>query len=66
MAQGGRATPPPGAGVAEAHARIRSRIRHLDRDREPGPDLAAATALVHEGALVDLTRTGDSAGPGRG
>ncbi len=44
----------PGAGVIEAHARIRARIAHLDRDREPGPDLAAATALVHDGALADL------------
>ena len=48
----------PGAGVAEAHRRIRARIAHLDRDREPGPDLAAATAMVHDGALADL------AGPG--
>ena len=31
-----------------------SASRHLDGDREPGPDLAAATALVHEGALADL------------
>jgi histidine ammonia-lyase len=44
----------PGAGVAEALARVRGRVRHLDGDREPGPDLAAATALVHEGALADL------------
>ncbi|HET9757584.1 MAG TPA: histidine ammonia-lyase [Candidatus Limnocylindrales bacterium] len=66
MAQGGGATPAPGAGVAEAHARIRARIRHLDRDREAGPDLAAATAIVHEGVLVDLTGPGDSAGTGRG
>jgi histidine ammonia-lyase len=44
----------PGAGVAEALARVRARIRHLDADREPGPDLAAATALVREGALADL------------
>ena len=29
-------------------------VRHLDGDREPGPDLAAATALVHDGALADL------------
>jgi histidine ammonia-lyase len=50
--------PAPGAGVAEAHRRIRARISHLDRDREPAPDLAAATALVHGGALADL------AGPG--
>jgi histidine ammonia-lyase len=44
----------PGAGVAEALARVRARIRHLDADREPGPDLAAATALVRDGALADL------------
>jgi histidine ammonia-lyase len=44
----------PGAGVAEALSRVRARIRHLDGDREPGPDLAAAAALVHDGALVDL------------
>ena len=44
----------PGAGVLEALRRIRARIRHLDGDREPGPDLAAATAIVHEGALADL------------
>ena len=46
--------PAPGIGVAEALARIRARVRHLDGDREPGPDLAAATALVHDGLLVDL------------
>jgi histidine ammonia-lyase len=46
--------PAPGAGVAEAHRRIRARIAPLDRDREPGPDLAAAPDLVHSGALVDL------------
>jgi histidine ammonia-lyase len=44
----------PGAGVAEALARVRARVRHLDGDREPGPDIAAATAMVHDGALVDL------------
>jgi histidine ammonia-lyase len=44
----------PGAGVAEALRRIRAVVRHLDGDREPGPDLAAATALVHDGALADL------------
>ena len=50
----------PGMGVKEAHARIRERVAHLDRDREPGPDLAAATALVREGRLADLV------GPARG
>ncbi len=44
----------PGAGVAEALTRIRAVVRHLDGDREPGPDLATATALVHEGRLADL------------
>jgi histidine ammonia-lyase len=44
----------PGAGVAEAHRRIRARIGRLDRDREPGPDLASALALVHEGSLAEL------------
>jgi hypothetical protein len=29
-------------------------VRHLDEDREPGPDLASALELVHGGALVDL------------
>ncbi len=43
-----------GTGVAEALARVRGQVRHLDGDREPGPDLAAATAMVHDGALADL------------
>ncbi len=47
----------PGDGVAEAHARVRAVVRHLDGDREPGPDLAAATGLVHTGALSDLAAT---------
>ncbi len=44
----------PGLGVAEARARVRAVVAHLDEDREPGPDLATALELVHEGALVDL------------
>ncbi|HEY7702445.1 MAG TPA: histidine ammonia-lyase [Candidatus Limnocylindrales bacterium] len=53
----------PGTGVVAAHERIRKRVSPLDRDREPGPDLAAALELVRDGALVDLT--GDAAaGPG--
>ena len=47
--------PSPGAGVVEAHRRLRAHVPHLDRDREPGPDLAAAVALVHAGAFADLT-----------
>jgi histidine ammonia-lyase len=53
-AMAGDGPPAPGAGVAEAHRRIRARVAPLDRDREPGPDLASATALVRDGALVDL------------
>jgi histidine ammonia-lyase len=48
----------PGAGVAEAHRRIRTRVAHLDHDREPGPDLVAATAMVHDGVLADLAGAG--------
>jgi histidine ammonia-lyase len=44
----------PGAGVREALARVRGRVRHLDGDREPGPDLAAAAEMIHAGALADL------------
>jgi len=44
----------PGVGVAEALDRVRARVRHLDGDREPGPDIATATAMVHDGALADL------------
>jgi histidine ammonia-lyase len=44
----------PGSGVADAHARVRAQIRHLDGDREPGPDLATATALIREGGLSGL------------
>jgi histidine ammonia-lyase len=51
----------PGAGVAEAHRRIRARIAHLDADREPGPDLAAATELVHGGSLAGLVDTAGTA-----
>jgi len=51
----------PGAGVADAHRRIRQRIDRLDGDREPGPDLASAYALVHDGELVDLTDAAASA-----
>jgi histidine ammonia-lyase len=50
----GSAALAPGSGVAEALARIRARVRHLDADREPAADLAAATAIVHDGELVDL------------
>jgi histidine ammonia-lyase len=53
-ATAGSATIAPGSGVAEALARIRARVRHLEADREPAADLAASTAIVHDGELVDL------------
>ena len=43
-----------GAGVADAHARLRSVVAHLTVDREPGADIAAATALVRSGELASL------------
>jgi hypothetical protein len=52
----------PGAGVAEAHARIRAVVPPLAGDREPGPDLAAVTRLVHDGALVDLVAAASRVG----
>ena len=66
-AQGRGDAPPPaaGAGVATAHERIRTIVRRLDGDREPGPDLAALTRLVHDGALADLVRGGEPT-PGGG
>jgi hypothetical protein len=34
--------------------RVRKRIEPLGSDREPGPDLAAATELVRSGVLAEL------------
>jgi histidine ammonia-lyase len=48
------AAPRPGTGVQEAHRRVREHARHVAADRELGPDIATVTALVREGALVDL------------
>ncbi len=44
----------PGTGVRAAHAAIRAVVPHLDGDREPGPDLAAAMRLVQSGELAVL------------
>jgi histidine ammonia-lyase len=52
--EGESEAPAPGAGVAEALRRVRAVVPHLDADREPGPDLAAALELVRSGGLVDL------------
>jgi histidine ammonia-lyase len=54
-----RESPPPGAGVADAHRLVRERVAHLAADRDPGPDIAAVTELVRSGALAAL------AGPDR-
>jgi histidine ammonia-lyase len=52
----------PGAGVAAARDRIRAHVPPLLGDREPGPDLAAVTAMVHDGALADLAGAAGAAG----
>jgi histidine ammonia-lyase len=46
----------PGLGVAAAHAQIRERVSHLDADRDPQPDIAAAVELVRDGTLAALIR----------
>ncbi|MBI2777514.1 MAG: histidine ammonia-lyase [Chloroflexi bacterium] len=43
-----------GTGVRSAHELVRGAARHVDADRELGPDLAAVTALVRGGALAAL------------
>jgi histidine ammonia-lyase len=45
-----------GVGVAEAHRRVRERVAHLDDDRDPQPDIAAALDLVRQGALAVLAQ----------
>ncbi len=55
-----------GEGVAEAHRRLRERVQHLETDRDPGPDIAAATALVRKGAFLDLLPPGSMYSRGRG
>ena len=42
----------PGAGVAAAHSALRARVAHLETDRSPAPDIAAARDLVHAGGLL--------------
>ena len=52
-----------GAGVRAAHDLVRTQATHVDEDREPGPDLAAATALVRSGALAALAGPATASGP---
>ena len=42
----------PGAGVVAAHALVRETVDHLDVDRDPQPDIAAALDLVRSGRLA--------------
>ncbi len=42
----------PGAGTRRALARVREAVAFLERDRVLAPDVAALTALVHEGAIA--------------
>jgi histidine ammonia-lyase len=42
----------PGQGVAAAHTALRARVAHLDADRPPSPEIAAARELVHSGELL--------------
>ena len=51
---GGGDPPEPGIGVREAHRLVRGRVDHLDADREPAPDLAAALTIVKGGSLSRL------------
>jgi histidine ammonia-lyase len=46
----------PGAGVEAALAAVRDVVRPWDGDREPGPDLEAATRLVRSGTLASLAQ----------
>jgi histidine ammonia-lyase len=42
----------PGVGVGGAQALIRESVDHLDADRDPQPDIAAALDIVREGRLA--------------
>jgi histidine ammonia-lyase len=48
-----RAPPEPAAGTRAARDAVRAVVAFLDRDRELGPDIQAALALVRGRALVD-------------
>ena len=46
---GSRARGPARARCRRGARAGRARVRHLDADREPGPDIAAATSIVRAG-----------------
>jgi histidine ammonia-lyase len=47
-----RAPMRPAAGLARAHSRLRERVPHLNEDRSPAPDIAAARELLQSGDLL--------------
>jgi histidine ammonia-lyase len=49
-----RAIGRPGSGVAHAHRLLRERVGHLEGDRDPGPDIESALAIVRGGELAAL------------
>jgi histidine ammonia-lyase len=49
----------PGAGVAVAHALVRKSVDHLESDRDPQPDIAAALDLVRSGQLAAVLSDAD-------
>jgi histidine ammonia-lyase len=51
-----RAPLEPAAATGAARDRVREDVRFLDEDRELGPDIRAAAALVRSGALIDAAR----------
>jgi len=42
----------PGTGVLAAYSLVREAVEHLDADRDPQPDIAAALQLVRDGRLA--------------
>ena len=43
--------------LEQAHALLRAQVPRLDQDRYLAPDIEAATALVHRGALSRIFRS---------
>lgn len=48
-----RAPLEPGPATRAVHDAIRARVPFVEHDREFGADIAAAVALVRDGALID-------------
>ncbi|MEO8626167.1 MAG: aromatic amino acid lyase, partial [Candidatus Limnocylindrales bacterium] len=44
----------PGVGVVAAHRLVREQVAHLETDRDPQPDIAAAQGLVSAGSVAAL------------